>query len=359
MKFGYFTLTDNPPGYGQRRRNPNQLVLEVLEETRLAEELGFNSAWVPEHHFGLFGCLPTPAVFLAHLAAKTKRIKLAPATVLLPCNQPLRVAEEYAMLDLLSNGRAVFSAGRGYDQREYDAFAIPFHESRERFDEEMQLVRKALAEEAFTFEGKFHRVPVPITILPRPIQQPHPPMYVACFSRPTVEMAARCGFHAIFAPFAATMMFGSVQEATAQFKAMAREAGHPDSRAMCSYFFSLADTKAEERRAKERLLYYLHNVLPAFPDDRATAPPHIAYFVDIVERLKAMQPQDMGERSIVTGALEQCITTLKKVEEAGIEEVILYFNFGGYSHPDTIRMMERFAREVMPHFATETAVVRA
>ena len=351
MKFGYFTLTDNPPAYGAAQRDPNQLVLDVLEEAILAETLGFNSAWVPEHHFGLFGCLPTPAVFLAHLAAKTTRIKLAPATVLLPCNQPLRVAEEYAMLDLLSQGRAIFSAGRGYDKREYDAFAIPFHESRARFDEEMHLVRRALAEEAFTFEGQFHRISEPLTILPRPIQQPHPPMYVACFSRPTVEMAARGGFDAIFAPFAATMMFGSVQAATAEFKAMARQAGYPDSTVMCSYFFCLADSAVETVMAKERLLYYLHAILPAFPDDRRTAPPHIAYFVDIVERLKAMTPQEVGERSIVTGDLEQCLATLKQVEEAGIEEVILYFNFGGYSHTDTMRMMERFATEVMPHFA--------
>jgi alkanesulfonate monooxygenase SsuD/methylene tetrahydromethanopterin reductase-like flavin-dependent oxidoreductase (luciferase family) len=323
----------------------------VLEETVVAEALGFNSVWVPEHHFGLFGCLPTPAIFLAHLAARTTRLRLAPATVLLPCNQPLRVAEEYAMLDLLSNGRAIFSAGRGYDKREYDAFAIPFHESRERFDEEMHLVRLALTEEEFTFVGKFHRITEPLTILPRPIQQPYPPMYVACFSQPTVEMAARGGFHAIFAPFAAAMMFGSLQAAATQFQTLARQAGHQESRVMCSYFFSLADNAAETRQAKERLLYYLHSILPAFPDDRRQAPPHIAYFVDIVERLKAMQPQDLGERSIVTGDLEQCVATLKKVEEAGIEEVILYFNFGGYSHADTLRMMERFARHVMPHFA--------
>src|SRR5919108_2937550 len=150
MRFGYFTLTDNPPAYGARRRDPNRFLLDVLEEALLAEELGFHSVWVPEHHFGLFGCLPTPAVFLAHVAARTQRVRLAPATVLLPCNQPLRVAEEFAMLDLLSDGRAIFSAGRGYDKREYDAFAIPFDESRARFYEEMPLVRTAWTEGGVT-----------------------------------------------------------------------------------------------------------------------------------------------------------------------------------------------------------------
>jgi len=111
MWFGYFTLTDNPPAYGAARRDPNALLNDVYAECILAEELGFNSVWVPEHHFGFFGCLPTPAVYLAHLAAKTSRIRLAPATVLLPCNQPLRVAEEYAMLDLLSHGGPSFPLG--------------------------------------------------------------------------------------------------------------------------------------------------------------------------------------------------------------------------------------------------------
>src|SRR5262249_28842708 len=290
---------------------------------------------------------------------KTTRIKLAPATVLLPCNQPLRVAEEYAMLDLLSDGRAIFSAGRGYDKREDDAFSIPFDESRARFDEEMQPVPSAWTVEEFSFTGQFHQVLEPLTVLPHPVQQPHPPIYVACFSRPTVEMAARSGFNAIFAPFAAAMMFGSIQEAAAQFKAMAREAGYPDSQVMCSYFFCLTDAPAETLHAKERLLYYLQSVLPAFPDDRRTAPSHIAYFVDIVERLRSMQPQDLGERSIVTGDLEQCLATLKTVEAAGITEVILYFNFGGYSHADTRRMMERFARQVIPYFTAQSVTVEA
>lgn len=354
MKFGYFTLTDNPPAYGANRRDPSQILRDVLDEAVYAEELGFNSVWVPEHHFGYFGCLPTPAQYLSYLAAKTKRVRLAPATVLLPCNQPIRAAEEYALLDLLSDGRAIFSAGRGYDEREYESFEIPFEESRERFDEEMILVRRLLSEENVTFEGKFHRISEPITILPRPIQKPHPPIYVACFSRPTVEMAARNGFNAIFAPFAAAMMFGSVEKAVAEFKVIGRQSGHPDLKAMCSYFFAVADSADEEMRHRERLLYYLHGILPAFPGDRSKAPPHIAYFADIVDRLKAMKPQDLGERSFVTGNAEQCVATLRKVEAAGMEEVIIYFNFGGYDHAATMKMMERFAREIMPHFAAET-----
>jgi len=92
MKLGYFTLTDNPPDYGDSRKDPNQLIQEVLAECIHAEELGFNSVWVPEHHFGLFGVLPSPSMLLSYIAARTSQIKLAPATVVLPLHHPLRVA---------------------------------------------------------------------------------------------------------------------------------------------------------------------------------------------------------------------------------------------------------------------------
>lgn len=350
MKFGYFTLMDNPPGYGARRRDPNRFLHEVLEEAVLAEEIGLHSVWLPEHHFGLFGCLGATSTALGYLAARTSRIKLAPATIVLPCHHPIAVAEQFCTLDQLSGGRAVFSAGRGYDRREYEAFGVPFEESRDRFDEGMLLVRKAMAEENFTFHGKFHHVPEPVTVLPRPVQRPHPPIYVAAFSRPTVEMAARQGFNVIFAPFAAAMMFGSLADAAAEFRRFATAAGHSDSRVMCSYFFSLADDAEAERRFKERVLFYLQSITPAFPGDPSTAPPHIAYFVDIVRRLRSMSAGDLGERSVVTGDPERCIAHLKQVEQAGIAEVILYFNVGLYPHAETMAMMQRFAREVMPAF---------
>lgn len=352
LKFGYFTLSDNSLGYGERRKDPTALIREVIDQAIAAEDLGYHSAWLPEHHFGVFGVLPTPAQALTYIAARTSKIRLAPATVLLPCTQPLRTAEEYALLDVLSNGRAVFSAGRGYDEREYTAFEIPFHESRTRFDEELLLVRKAWTEENVTWAGQHHTVKDPITVLPRPVQQPHPPVYVACFSEPTMRMAAENGFNIIFAPFAASMVFGSLANAVARFKELSTAAGYPNSTAMCSYFTCVTDTPEEKRAAQERLLYYLTNFIPAVPQDPATAPPHIRYFVDIAERVKRMKPEDLGERSIVTGTVDEVIRQFEQVEAAGIEEVICYFNFGLLSHQETLRQMERVSREVMPHFAS-------
>jgi alkanesulfonate monooxygenase SsuD/methylene tetrahydromethanopterin reductase-like flavin-dependent oxidoreductase (luciferase family) len=357
MDCGYFTLTDNPPSYGADRRDANQFLREVLAESVLAEELGFASVWLPEHHFGLFGCLPTPALYLAHLAAKTRRVKLAPGTVVLPINQPLRLAEEFLSLDLLSDGRAIFCAGRGYDHREYDGFGVSIAESRERFDEAFALVRRAFTEEQFTFDGKYYQVPEPVTVLPRPVQQPHPPMYVACWSLPTIEMAAREGYHAIFAPFAAAMMHGGLDKAAAAFRALAAEAGQPRPRVMCSYFFAIVDDPAEKRRAQERLMKYLLGAAPALVDRDKPPPPHLAYMADVVAQLERLEPSDLGERSFICGSPEECIAALKRVEAAGVDEVILYFNFGALDHRQTTRMMERFAREILPHVGAAPAAV--
>lgn len=355
LRFGYFTLSDNSIGYAERRKNPNTLIKEVIDQAIASEALGFSSAWLPEHHFGAFGVLPTPAQALTYIAAKTNRIKLAPATVLLPCTQPIRTAEEFALLDLLSNGRAIFSAGRGYDEREYKGFGIPFEESRTRFDEELLLIRKLWTETNVTWHGKHHTIQDPITIVPRPVQQPHPPVYVACFSEPTMRLAAEQGFNIIFAPFAAAMMFGSLAAAVARFKELAAAAGHPDSTAKCSYFTCIADTPEQKRAAQERLLYYLTNFIPAVPQDPEKAPPHIRYFVDIADRVKHMRPEDLGERSIVTGSVDEIIRQFEQVEAAGIEEVICYFNFALLSHSETLQQMERFSSEVMPAFASVPA----
>ncbi len=146
------------------------------------------------------------------------------------------------------------------------------------------------------------------------------------------------------------MMFGSLQNAVAEFKKESEAAGHVGRKAMCSYFVNITYDGQETLKTKERLLRYFHGIMPAFPADRATAPAHIRYFVDIVERMQTMTVEDLGERSIITGSPEDCLKVLTDCEDAGIEEVILYFGFGGWGHSGTMRSMDRVAKELLPHF---------
>ena len=122
MEFGYFTLSDNH--YENNTRSPNQFVEDITAEALYADQLGMHSAWIGEHHFNSLGVLSCPDLVLAVVAAQTKRIQLAPAVTVLPLHHPIRVAEQWATLDLLSKGRVDFAVGRGYDKREYDPFNL-------------------------------------------------------------------------------------------------------------------------------------------------------------------------------------------------------------------------------------------
>ena len=140
MDFGYFTLSDNH--YDNNPRSSNQFVADITAEALYAEELGMHSAWIGEHHFNSLGVLSCPDLVLAYVAARTKRIRLAPAVTVLPLHHPIRVAEQWATLDLLSGGRVDFAAGRGYDRREYLPFHVSFEDNQGIFEEGLELVRK-------------------------------------------------------------------------------------------------------------------------------------------------------------------------------------------------------------------------
>src|SRR5436305_425275 len=137
---------------------------------------------------------------------------------------------------------------------DYKGFGFPSADIRTRYNEELLIIRKPWTEQRGSFpDGEHHRITEPTTVEPRPTHRPHPPIYVACFSEPTMRMAAEQGFHIIFAPFAASMVFGSLANAVARFKVLAAAAGYPESTAMCSYFTCMADTVFEKPAAQERL----------------------------------------------------------------------------------------------------------
>jgi alkanesulfonate monooxygenase SsuD/methylene tetrahydromethanopterin reductase-like flavin-dependent oxidoreductase (luciferase family) len=139
MEFGYFTLSDNH--YLDNTRAPNQFIADITSEALYAEELGMHSAWIGEHHFSTLGVLKCPDLVLSYIAARTRHIRLAPAVTALPLHHPIRVAEQWATLDLLSGGRVDFAAGRGYDRREYLPFYVSFENNQSIFNEGMEVVR--------------------------------------------------------------------------------------------------------------------------------------------------------------------------------------------------------------------------
>src|SRR6201995_1552909 len=180
MDFGYFTLSDN--NYADNTRPPNQFVADIVDEALYAETLDMHSAWIGEHHFSTLGVLSCPDLALAYIAARTQRIRLAPAVTVLPLHHPIRVAEQWASLDLLSGGRVDFAAGRGYDRGEYVPLGASFDDNQSIFEEGMAIVRRLWASaEPYSHHGKHYNFDN-ISITPQPLQKPIP-AYVASFSK--------------------------------------------------------------------------------------------------------------------------------------------------------------------------------
>ncbi len=349
MDFGYFTLSDNH--YNNNTRAPNQFVADITDEAIYADELGMHSAWIGEHHFSTLGVLSCPDLVLAYVAAQTKRIRLAPAVTVLPLHNPIRVAEQWATLDLLSGGRVDFAAGRGYDRREYQPFHVSFEDNQGIFAEGMEIVRKLWsADGRLSHQGQHYNFEN-VAITPKPLQRPLP-AYVASFSKPSIELAARLGCGLVVAPFAAALTYGGLKQVAALYKETCAAHGTRPGRLICSYFTHFADTPAQEQAARARQIrYYKECVIPAVPGDPKTAPPSYRYFIDLVDRLQKVRPEDLGENSVLLGSPARITETLKKVEAAGFDEVILYFNVGLKPHPQVKDEMARFMAEVAPGFA--------
>jgi alkanesulfonate monooxygenase SsuD/methylene tetrahydromethanopterin reductase-like flavin-dependent oxidoreductase (luciferase family) len=294
--------------------------------------------------------LSCPDLVLAYIAARTKRIRLAPAVSVLPLHHPIRVAEQWATLDLLSNGRVDFAAGRGYDRREYLPFHVSFEDNQGIFDEGLEVVRKLwAAEERISHHGKYYSFD-DVRITPKPVQRPIP-AYVGSFSKPSIELAARLNCGVIVAPFAAAMTFGGLKQVADVYHESCAKYGTTPRRLMCSYFTHFADNRTQEDAQRARQIrYYRECVIPALPGDPKTAPPSYRYFVDMVARLQTVKPEDLTDNSVLLGSPQRIIDTLKKVEGAGFSEVILYFNVGLKPHQQVKDEMGRFMEQVAPAF---------
>src|SRR5215831_7186734 len=348
MEFGYFTLSDNH--YENNSRTSNQLIADITDEALYADELGRHSAWIGEHHFNSLGVLSCPDIVLSYIAARTKRFRLAPAVTVLPLHNPIRVAEQWATLDLLSNGRVDFAVGRGYDRREYAPFHVDFDDNQGIFEEGLEVVRRLWeAEGRISHPGKHYSFEN-VRITPKPVQRPIP-TYVGSFSKVSIELAARLDCGLLVAPFAAAMSYGGLKQVADLYRETCAKHGKEPGRLMCSYFTHFADHAEQEAAQRARQVrYYRECVIPALPGDPATAPPSYRYFVDMVERLQKVKPEDLTENSVLLGSSQRIIDTLKKVEAAGFSEVILYFNVGLKPHAQVKEEMDRFMREVAPAF---------
>ena len=184
MKFAFSIPVFQEPGSSDPFR-------QTYELCQAAEEYGFDLGVVGHHHF-LPGYATSPFVLLAAIAARTSKLRLGTGVFLLPLHHPLEVAEQVAVLDHISNGRALLGVGIGYLTKEYEAFGVPYNRRGARLGEAIQVIRAAWTQESFSYEGRHFTIPE-VQVLPKPVQQPHPPIWVGAVARRALERAAELG----------------------------------------------------------------------------------------------------------------------------------------------------------------------
>jgi alkanesulfonate monooxygenase SsuD/methylene tetrahydromethanopterin reductase-like flavin-dependent oxidoreductase (luciferase family) len=186
MKFGLFCEWPNPAVADWKR-----VFEEGIEQIQYSEALGFDFVLIAEHHYSNYGMSPAPLMEALYIAERTKRLRIATGVLVLPHWPPLRLAEEVAVLDNLTDGRFICGIGRGFQPYEFAGFGVAPEESRQRFDESLEVLHKAwTSDEQFTYNGKYVKIPDPVAVWPKPRQKPYPPLWVAGGSDDTIRMAA-------------------------------------------------------------------------------------------------------------------------------------------------------------------------
>jgi alkanesulfonate monooxygenase SsuD/methylene tetrahydromethanopterin reductase-like flavin-dependent oxidoreductase (luciferase family) len=192
MQFGLLYDFRNPA----RWRVPwDRLYAQTLEQIVYAEQLGFDSVWISEHHFVDDGYCPSVLALAANIAARTSRVRIGTSVLLLPFHDPLRVAEDANTVDILSGGRLDLGIGLGYRVEEFEAFGFPRRQRPSRFEENLAILRRGLAGEPFSFHGRYHRIEKSIAINPPGLQQGGVPIWCAASSLPAAQRAARERLH--------------------------------------------------------------------------------------------------------------------------------------------------------------------
>ncbi len=318
----------------------------TMDQIRMAEQAGFETSWFAEHHFSNYGLCPNPFLPIVKAAAMTERIRFGQAIAVAPIWHPVRLVEDINVTDILCDGRLNVGLGRGYQPAEFDALGASLSESQTRFDEAVQILTKAWTEEDFTFEGEHWSVPDPLTILPKSVQQPHPPLFVAASSPATFVKAAGAGYGVLSSGASLTM--DQVGEAYGRFATALDDLGQdPATREFHSLrFVHVAET--DEAAAR--------HIPTSRWNGRVAAALHNG--ADNVERGWATDVSQENEPSdeewakrLVFGSPETVIGMLKGLEAIGISHVICHFDFASMPQQEIMASMELFAEEVMPAFA--------
>ncbi len=354
MKFGVFYELQLPRPW--KADSELNLYQNALTQIEVADRCGYDYAWEVEHHFlEEYSHSPQPEVFLAAASQRTKNIRLGHGIIQLTTNHPARAAEKVACLDLVSNGRAEFGIGEGASITELGPFDREMENKREVWEDGMRCVLPMFKDGGWEYDGPYFKFPLR-QVLPKPIQKPHPPLWVACSQLETIEMAGRrgigaLGFQFLSAEMAQAWVHAYYNSFTKRLEKLADYQTNPNI-AMVSYFMC-AETDEEARRRADGVTFFQFSLAYySGAKGRERARPGTVSLWDEYNKWKAANPEAV--RKALSGGLigspETIRRKLHKFETSRVDQIILLNQAGNNSHEHICESLELFAREVMPEF---------
>ena len=332
MRYSIFSVNDHHP---RLARTVPQLYAQLMRQCELAEALGYDTFFCAEHHFHEYGVVPDPAVMLSALAQRTSRIRLGTAIAILTFHDPRRIAESYAMVDMMSGGRLVFGVGSGYLAHEFVGYGQDPKEKRERFNENLGIVKRLMAGETVSYEGRHSRTErAVLNILPH--EGRVPPIHVAILAREGAYHVGRQGDRLFSMPYVSCKDFPDIGNLLAEFRRGRAEAGLPAQDD--DHVFTLHTHVAES-------------------DDEAREQASAAYdlYVDTRIYAKKHRYDDILANGIcLFGGVETVLAKMRELRKMGIAHLATLHNFGALDPRLVERSMTLFAREVIPQLGSAT-----
>jgi alkanesulfonate monooxygenase SsuD/methylene tetrahydromethanopterin reductase-like flavin-dependent oxidoreductase (luciferase family) len=324
MRYSIFSVQDH---YPHEARTVAELYRQVLDQAVLAEELGYDTFFVAEHHFHEYGVVPNPAVMLAAIAQRTRTLKLGSAISIATFHHPLTLAESYAMVDVLSGGRLVYGVGSGYLPHEFAGYGIDPETKRFRFDENLALVERALAGERITFSGDWNELDAVQINVPT-VQQPVP-VYVAILRKEVAFHIGRQGRGILCVPYASTGHVSEIGDMVTEYERGRADAGHQShGDAVFALHAHVADTD-EQARANA-----------AEPFER---------YVDSRLYARRQSYDDVLASGLgLFGSVDTVTKQLIALHGMGVRHVMFLQNFGLMPQDAVLRSMRAVAEQVMP-----------
>jgi alkanesulfonate monooxygenase SsuD/methylene tetrahydromethanopterin reductase-like flavin-dependent oxidoreductase (luciferase family) len=321
----------------------------------LAEPLGFDSLFALEHHFTGYAMSPAPLQLLSYYAGRTKRITLGTAVIVLPWHDPVRVAEEIALLDVISGGRCLFGFGRGAASVEYAGFRVSMEEARARFVEAARIVVKALSQEVFDWQGEFFQMPT-MSIRPRPISHPERRFYASSVSPESAEIMAKLGFGLLVIM---QNEWTKAAEDIHRYNDITRRVGHTPRPPIILTNVSCAESREE---AQERAGLYLARKWDSIDTHYHFSDGHLAtvkgyeFYGNMAKTYSKMKDPGFRKKATdfyvkiqVVGTPDECLEQIAELRRlTGTDHLVTEFSFGGMPHDQAELNMRLFADRVMP-----------